>query len=186
MTGTDLPQLGDADVQLLPLAEANREALRTACALDAEIWQIYSFSMLGDAFDDWWARNIAPGADWRMFTIHSNGALVGMTGYAPDARHPGVAEVGCTYIAPAARGTHVNGIAKWLILSHLFGAGFHRIEFRVDDRNKRSQAAVLKLGATREGVLRRHKLTHTGFLRDTHMFAITDLDWPAVAEKLRP
>lgn len=183
---TELPDLVSGDVWLRPLAQADQAALRAACAEDADIWQIYSFSMLGDAFDEWWARNIADGADWRMFTIHWNGQLVGMTGYAPDPRHPGVAEVGCTYIAPGARGTHVNGAAKWLILSHIFGLGLHRVEFRVDDRNGRSQAAVLKLGARREGVLRHHKLTHTGFLRDTHVFAVTDLDWPEIEARLRP
>lgn len=181
-----LPLLSHAGVELRPLAEADREALRAACAEDREIWQIYSFSMLGDAFDDWWVRHIQPGAGWRMFTIHSEGRLTGMTGYAPDARHPGVVEVGSTYLAPPARGTAVNRIAKWLILSHLFGSGVHRVEFRVDDRNARSQAAVLKLGAKREGVLRRHKLTHTGFLRDTHVFALTDQDWPETEARLHP
>lgn len=180
------PVLAHGDVRLVPLAEADREALRAACAEDVEIWQIYSFSMLGAAFDGWWARSIAPHAEWRMFTIHRNGALVGMTGYAPDARHPGVAEVGSTYLVPGARGGHVNRLAKWLLLSHLFRLGVRRVEFRVDDRNRRSQAAVLKLGALREGVLRRHKVTHTGFVRDTHLFAITGEEWPAVEAALRP
>lgn len=183
---TALPLLAHGDVRLVPLAEADREALRAACAEDREIWQIYSFTMLGDAFDGWWARHILPQADWRMFTIHWQGKVVGMTGYAADARHPGVVEVGCTYIAPGARGTVLNPTAKWLILSHLFATGFHRVEFRVDDRNGRSQAAVLKLGARREGVLRRHKLTHLGFLRDTHVFAILDTEWPEVEAALRP
>lgn len=183
---TELPVLSHGNLRLVPLAEADREALRAACAQDEAIWQIYSFSMLGDAFDSWWARHIRPEAEWRMFTIHWNDRLVGMTGYAADARHPGVAELGSTYIAPAARGTAVNRTAKWLFLSWLFSLGLHRVEFRVDDRNGRSQAAVLKLGAQREGVLRRHKLTHLGFLRDTHVFAITDLEWPEIEARLRP
>lgn len=173
-------------VELRPLDDANREGLRAACAEDLDIWQIYSFSMLGTAFDDWWARHIDECAEWRIFTIHWQGQLVGMTGYVRDGRHPGVAEIGCTYVAPRARGTDLNRTAKWLLLSWLFAQGLHRVEFRVDDRNKRSQAAVLKLGAKREGVLRRHKLTHTGHLRDTHVFAILDEEWPEVEAQLRP
>ena len=179
-------RLAHGEVALTPLVDADREALRAACAQDEAIWQLYSFSMLGQAFDEAWARMLAPGGEWRMFAVRWNGVLVGMTGYAPDARHPGVVEVGSTYLAPAARGTSVNRVMKWLLLSYLFGLGLHRIELRVDDRNKRSQAAVLKLGAIREGILRRHKLTHTGFLRDTHVFAITDETWPAVEARLMP
>jgi RimJ/RimL family protein N-acetyltransferase len=60
------------------------------------------------------------------------------------------------------------------------------VEVRVDDRNVRSKAAVLKLGARLDGVLRRHKITHTGFIRDTNVFAILDTEWPAIEARLRP
>jgi RimJ/RimL family protein N-acetyltransferase len=53
-----------------------------------------------------------------------------------------------------------------------------------DARNLRSQAAIAKLGAQREGILRRHKITWTGHIRDTAMFSITDLDWPSVRDRL--
>lgn len=59
------------------------------------------------------------------------------------------------------------------------------MQLTVDSRNERSQAAVAKLGAVREGVLRRHLVTWTGHLRDTVVFSIIDTEWPDVGERLR-
>ncbi|MCA3718591.1 MAG: GNAT family N-acetyltransferase [Brevundimonas sp.] len=70
------------------------------------------------------------------------------------------------------------------MLEHAFGSGVVRVEIITDALNTRSQAAIAKLGAVREGVLRRHKTTHTGRVRDTVMFAITDDDWPRVRDSL--
>ena len=70
------------------------------------------------------------------------------------------------------------------MLQHAFDSGIVRVEIITDGINARSQAAIAKLGAVREGVLRRHKITHTGRVRDTVMFAITDQDWPGVRARL--
>jgi RimJ/RimL family protein N-acetyltransferase len=177
------PRLEAGEVRLEPLADGHREPLRAACAEDPAIWDIYSYSMLGDAFDAWWE---SAGRSGRFWAVLVGGRLAGCTGAFPDERTPGVIEVGGTYLAPWARGAGINRTMKWLVLGSLFAGGCHRVEFRVDARNLRSQAAVLKLGAVREGILRRHKMTHTGFVRDTHVFAITDLDWPALEPSLRP
>ncbi|MBC7668709.1 MAG: GNAT family N-acetyltransferase, partial [Gemmatimonadaceae bacterium] len=59
-----------------------------------------------------------------------------------------------------------------------------RVEFMIDVRNSRSQAAVEKLGADKDGVLRNHKITWTGHVRDTAVFSITDADWPGVKQRL--
>ena len=68
-------------------------------------------------------------------------------------------EIGNSYIHPDARGTGFNGRLKKLMIDHAFGVGIRRIEFRIDERNKRSQAAVAKLGCTKEGVLRSERNT---------------------------
>ncbi len=180
----ELPGLQHADIRLEPLGAGHLEDLREACAADPAIWDIYSYSMLGDAFDRWWEGLGASG--WQMWAVLEAGRLVGTTGLYADPRLKGVIEIGGTYLAPAARGGGVNRTMKWLALCHLFQTGTRRVEFRVDARNLRSQAAVLKLGAVREGILRRHKITHTGFVRDTHVFAITDIDWPRLEPELRP
>jgi RimJ/RimL family protein N-acetyltransferase len=70
------------------------------------------------------------------------------------------------------------------LLAYAFSRGAHRVEFMVDQINARSQAAVLKLGAVRDGVLRRNVVTWTGRVRDTGVFSITDIDWPAVQARL--
>lgn len=179
-------RLSVAGVWLEALHPRNREGLRAAAAKDLEIWEIYSYSLLGDGFDRWWADRCRPDSEWKMFTIHQGTGVMGMTGYAADARHPGVVEVGASYLVPGQRGSGLNWVVKWLLLSHLFAQGVHRVELRIDARNIRSRMAARKLGAIEEGVLRRHKVTHTGFIRDTHVFAITDADWVQLEPKLRP
>jgi RimJ/RimL family protein N-acetyltransferase len=184
-----LPTLAHGDIRLEALAPRHRVALKAACEADREIWAIYSVNLTGEDFEAWFdsVTSADPGPPaWLMWAILLNGEVVGTTGLAPDARHLGVVEVGTTYMAPWVRGTGLNRTCKWLVLGHVFGTGAHRVEFRVDDRNARSKAAVLKLGARHEGLLRRHKLTHLGFLRDTNIFAILDTEWPEVEAKLRP
>ena len=66
-------------------------------------------------------------------------------------------------------------------LDHRQACGFRRVEFRVDARNARSQAAMAKLGATREGVLRADRITWTGHVRDTVLFSILAEEWPRLA-----
>jgi RimJ/RimL family protein N-acetyltransferase len=184
-----LPALAHGAIRLEPLGAAHRAALKAACAADDTIWDIYSVDLRGDGFDQWFdsVTNPAPGPpSWLMWAVLQDEELVGMTGLSPDARHLGVVEVGTTFYLPKVRGTGLNLTVKWLVLSHLFGAGAHRVEFRVDDRNARSKAAVAKLGARLDGLLRRHKITHTGFIRDTNVFAILDTEWPEIEAQLRP
>jgi RimJ/RimL family protein N-acetyltransferase len=184
-----LPVLAQGAIRLEPLEEAHRAMLKAACAADQAIWDIYSIDLRGGGFDAWFdsVTHAKPGPPaWLMWTVLLDGEVVGMTGLAPDARHLGVIEVGTTFYHPKVRGTGLNRTVKWLVLTHVFATGAHRVEFRVDDRNARSKAAVLKLGARLDGVLRRHKITHTGFIRDTNVFAILDTEWPAIEAQLRP
>ena len=87
-----------------------------------------------------------------------------MTRFINPDEH-GVVEIGGTYIAPSVRDTGFNAIMKTLLLDHAFDSSYRKVEFRVDTRNTRSMAAVLKLGATQEGVLRKNRITWTGFER---------------------
>jgi RimJ/RimL family protein N-acetyltransferase len=76
------------------------------------------------------------------------------------------------------RGTGLNARVKDMMLERAFSCGFRRVEFRVDRRNERSQAACKKLGAVREGMLRADRITWTGHVRDTVLFAILKDEWP--------
>jgi RimJ/RimL family protein N-acetyltransferase len=184
-----LPPLSHGAIQLEPLGGRHRAALKAACAVDDAIWSIYSIDLGGARFDSWFdsVTSAGPGpASWLMWAVVRDEEVVGMTGLAPDARHPGVVEVGTTYYLPRVRGTGLNRTVKWLVLGHVFGTGAHRVEFRVDDRNARSKAAVARLGARLDGLLRRHKITHSGHIRDTNIFSILDTEWPAIEPRLRP
>lgn len=173
--------LTSGDVRLEPLADHHIEPLRAACARDPDIWEIYPVSMLDEHFDHAMEEFHAT-TNWVRFAVIHRGALVGMTCYiAPDERNHAV-EIGGTYIEPAARGgAGVNTAMKRLMIDHAFACGFTRIEFRVDARNLRSQAAVRKLGASYEGTLRRNRITWTGYVRDTCIFSLLRNEWPGSA-----
>jgi RimJ/RimL family protein N-acetyltransferase len=170
--------LADGDLRLDPLVEADREALRDACAADRHIWDIYPISFLGDAFDDNLSTMLADPAR-TMLAIHQGDVLVGMSGFLNIAPQHRRLEIGSSYIVPSTRGTGLNGRVKMLMIDQAFSHGFERIEFKVDARNTRSLAAVAKLGAVREGQLRRDRVTWTGHVRDTVIFSILRDEWLA-------
>ena len=168
--------LVDGELRLEPLTEVHREPLRAACAADPDIWDIYPISFLGDAFDRNMTAILADPARTMLAILH-NGELVGMSGYLNIAPAHRRLEIGSSYIAPAVRGTGLNGRAKTLMIDHAVASGFERTEFKVDARNARSLAAVAKLGAVREGVMRRDRVTWTGHVRDTVVFSILRDEW---------
>jgi RimJ/RimL family protein N-acetyltransferase len=173
-------KLGDAmaegDVRLEPLVEAHRTALKAVCAEDLAIWPIYSTSYDPDHFDASFDAMLGK-ADWLSFALFKGDALVGMSSFMGIDLDRMALEIGSTYYVPAMRGTGFNRIVKDLILARAFACGFRRVEFRVDARNGRSQAAMLKIGATREGVLREDRITWTGHVRDTVLFSILASEW---------
>lgn len=172
--------LGDrmaaGDVRLEPLAEGHRAALKTACAEDLDIWPIYATSFDPDHFDASFDL-IMSLKRWRRFAIFRGGGLVGMSCYINLDERRGAVEIGNTYYVPAQRGTGLNRIVKDLMIGRAIDCGFRRIEFRVDARNARSQAAMARLGAVREGVLRADRITWTGHVRDTVLFSILASEW---------
>lgn len=169
--------LESGPVRLEPLAGYHLEPLRLACAEDRAIWDIYPVSMLDEHFDKA-IEAFHDTTSWvRFAVIHADtGKLVGMTNYINPDKF-GVVEIGGTYIAPSVRGSGFNDAMKKLMIDHAFARGFTRIEFRVDTRNKRSMAAVLKLGAKHEGTLRRNRITWTGYVRDTAVFGLLREEW---------
>lgn len=168
--------MADGDIRLEPLAETHRAALKAACAEDPDIWAIYSTSYGPDFFDVNFDA-MAARADWRSFALFGGEALVGMSSFMGIDTERMVLEIGSTFYVPAMRGTGYNARVKDLMLARAFACGFRRIEFRVDARNARSQAALAKIGAVREGVLRADRITWTGHVRDTVLFSILASEW---------
>jgi RimJ/RimL family protein N-acetyltransferase len=157
-------------------ADTWHDALKAACAEDSKIWQIYANNFGPDGFDDSIALYRSTSRN-RTFVLFEGEELVGMSSYLGIDQHRGVLEIGGTYYRPKFRGTGFNRRVKDMMLRRAFDCGFRRVEFRVDERNKRSQAAMTKLGAVREGVMRADRITWTGHVRDTVLFSILKDEW---------
>jgi steroid delta-isomerase-like uncharacterized protein len=175
-------------VQLEPLAEIHREGLRRA-ADDERIWTHMTVVARGPGFEAWFEDALAEQQAGKRvpFVVRRRGddRLVGSTSFlSPNVRHRRV-EIGSTWYSPDVWSSAVNPESKLLLLTHAFEAlGMNRVEFVTDVRNERSQAAIARLGAVREGVCRSHMITQGGRVRDSVLFSITGAEWPGVKERL--
>lgn len=174
MTELSEPMTGDG-VRAEPLTEAHRELLKSACAEDLEIWQIYAINFGPEDFDTTFDRTRAMG--WVGFALFNGDEFAGMSNFLNIDGPRDVLEIGGTYYRPSFRGTGFNRRVKDMMLRRAFDAGYRRVEFRVDARNTRSQAAMSRLGAVREGVMRADRITWTGHVRDTVLFSILKDEW---------
>jgi RimJ/RimL family protein N-acetyltransferase len=159
-----------------PFSDLHRNPLKAACAEDGEIWQIYANNFGPDGFDQS-VETYTSNPRNHMFVLFEGDELAGMASYLGIDPNRQVLEIGGTYYRPRFRGTGFNRRVKEMMLARAFGCGIRRVEFRVDKRNARSQAAMKKLGAVREGVLRADRITWTGHVRDTVLFAILKDEW---------
>jgi RimJ/RimL family protein N-acetyltransferase len=121
------------------------------------------------------------------FTIQSleRGSAVGETRYHSFMNEDRGVEIGWTWLTPSVQRTGVNTECKYLLLRHAFEVmGAIRVQFRAHHLNTNSQRAIERLGAVKEGVLRKHFLLPDGSYRDTVYFSILDSEWPAVKTRL--
>jgi RimJ/RimL family protein N-acetyltransferase len=174
-------------VRMEPLTPEHKEEIRSAIDCDPASWSNMLVNPVGAGFEEYWSASCgAPLAERLPYAIRrlSDGRVVGTSTYFTAlAKHGGV-EIGATFLRPEVRASAVNPETKLLMLSHAFEAGAVRVQFKVDLRNEHSKAAVTKLGAVKEGVLRRDMRTWTGHLRDTVVFSILDSEWPAAKLRL--
>ncbi len=175
-------------VQLEPLGDQHRDALRIA-ADDERIWVHTLMVARGPEFDRWFDYALSLGAAGRQlpFAVRrlADQVVVGSTSYLdPMPEHRRV-EIGSTWYIPDVWGTQVNPECKLLLLAHAFDVlGMNRVSLCTDVRNTRSQAAIEKLGAVREGILRSHMVTQGGRVRDSVLYSIVLEDWPEVKARL--
>jgi len=175
-------------VRLEPFTGALKDEVRAALDCDSSSWDIMVGAAYGPHFDGWWGSAIkAMAAGTRIaYAVRqlSDGTVVGTSSLyeiRPEHRR---CEIGSTFYRPGARGGPVNPACKRLLFGHAFDAGAVRVEIITDAVNQGSQAAIRKLGARDEGVLRKHKITWTARVRDTAQFAVLDDDWPTVRDRL--
>lgn len=179
-------------VRLEPISLAHVPDLAVAGA-DEAIWRYMLYGAVhagGEAamrafVEDLLARQ-AQGTDLPFAVIHqASGRAIGATRYM-DIRleHLGL-EIGGTWYGAAHQRTAVNTECKYLLLRHAFEAlGCVRVQLKTDLRNERSQRAIERIGAVREGVLRNHMLLPDGLRRHSVMYSITDAEWPGVKARL--
>ena len=122
---------------------------------------------------------------WFIIVRQSDNCAIGATSYMDIHRKDRWVEIGGTWITPDVWRTPINTECKYLLLRHAFETlGCLRVQLKTDGRNVRSQKAIERLGAVKEGVLRKHMITRTGFIRDTVMYSVIDTEWQTVKEKL--
>jgi RimJ/RimL family protein N-acetyltransferase len=175
-------------VRMEPLRPEHKEEIRAAIDCDPASWSIMLVNPVGAGFEEYWSASCGASPTERLpYAIRrlSDGRVVGTSTYFMLSAKQGGVEIGATFLRPDVRASPVNPEAKILMLGHAFDCGAVRVQFKVDIRNERSQAAVAKLGAVKEGVLRRDTRTWTGHIRDTVVFSILDSEWPAVRLRLQ-
>lgn len=119
-----------------------------------------------------------------MWVVRKSGSVVGTTSYLDVVPADERLEIGFTVYRRDAWATDVNPACKLLLMGWAFDHGFGRVQLKTDIRNERSQAAIARLGAVREGVLRRYQRRQDGTMRDTVMYSVIREEWPAVQEQL--
>ncbi len=176
-------------VRIVPLSERHLGEMDYAFRSDDDLWrwmltakprtQLDTVAWFERAFRGRIARSSAP------FAIElRDGELAGTTRYMDIRAFDGCLEIGTTLVFKAHRRTSVNTETKLLLLSRAFELGYVRVELKTDTRNERSRAAIERLGATFEGVLRSYQRRHDGTMRDTALYSILVSEWSAVRERL--
>jgi RimJ/RimL family protein N-acetyltransferase len=170
-------------VRLEPLEPRHEEPL-WAAAQDERTWRWMRVrgGESREAFAGWFGQALA---ETIPFATVLAGEVAGSTSYLNVREDDRVVEIGNTWLAPRAWGTGANDEAKLLMLEHAFeNEGFLRVEFKTEAANERSRAALLAIGATFEGVFRKHMLVRGGERRDSAWYSVIDDEWPDVKERL--
>ena len=183
----EAPTLVGRHLTLRPLAVEDKQALVDVAAA-GDLWDTFyaNVAQLRDA--DAWITATFRERDYGRampFAVVVDGKVVGTTRLMRLAEQHRRLEIGGTFYARAVQRTGVNTEAKLLLLTHAFDAmGCQCVQIRTDFLNKRSQAAIERLGARRDGVLRGHQIV-AGRLRDTVVYSILDREWNGVRQNLR-
>jgi N-acetyltransferase len=176
-------------LRLEPLGPHHLDGL-CAAGLDPSLWRL-TVSRLADRADmeRYMATALAEqgaGASAPYATVlREGGRVIGSTRFGNVTPAHRRVEIGWTWLGPAWQRTGANTEAKYLMLRHAFERwDCVRVEFKTSALNTRSRAALLRIGAVEEGVLRRHMINDDGSLRDSVYFSIIAEEWPAVRRRL--
>ena len=177
-------------VRLEPLALRHAESLFEASRA-AGIWTyllIPQFVSV-DAVHDWITDSLraqSAGSDVAFATVRqSDGRVMGSTRFLEIRRPHRCLEIGWTWLSPEGQRTAINTEAKYLMLRHAFETlRCIAVDLRTHEKNFQSRAAIERLGAKLDGILRNHRIMPDGSLRNTASYSIIDAEWPAVKARL--
>lgn len=176
--------LENPHVRLEPLAPGHADDLDAARAGLEYAWYTSVPASVRDEID--WRLSERDAGRMNPWAVVAGGRAVGMTTFCSidqDNRH---VEIGYTWLSPAVQRSAVNTAAKALLLGHAFEeCEAIAVEFRTHWHNRQSRAAIERLGAKLDGVLRNNRLGPDGSLRDTVVYSILPHEWPAVRLGLR-
>ncbi|KWH04676.1 GCN5 family acetyltransferase [Burkholderia territorii] len=184
------PTLVGERIMLRPLDASDRQALLDAAA-DGRLWNLKVTVVPGedtvDAYIDAALQGRAAGTVMPFAIVdRASGRVMGSTRFWKIDRNNRKLEIGHTWLSESAQRTHANTEAKWLLLSYAFDT-LHcvRVQFTTDELNEKSRAAILRLGAKQEGIVRHERIMPDGRKRNSVRFSIIDDEWPDVREQLR-
>jgi RimJ/RimL family protein N-acetyltransferase len=176
-------------LRVLPLALEHEAGLRAAAA-DGELWNIRVTSVpepesTRQYIEDALAMRAAGNRFAFVVQDAASGRVLGCSSYHDILPAVKRVEIGYTWYAKSVQRSHVNTACKLLLMSHAFETlGCHVVGWRTDNFNFASQAAIERLGARKDGVIRGHALRRDGTIRDTVMYSLRSGEWPEVRAQL--
>jgi RimJ/RimL family protein N-acetyltransferase len=169
-------------VRLEPLGLAHADGLRAA-VLDGELWHLRVTSAPAPQDVEQYIRTALETPNRRAFAVidEASGAVMGTTSYHDIVPAIDRLEIGWTWYAKSRQRSHVNTSCKIALLTHAFETlGCAVVGFRTDNFNYASQAAIERLGAKKDGVIRHHHVRRDSSVRDTVMYSIVRGEWPEI------
>ena len=183
------PTLAGERIELRPLEASDRQALLDAAA-DGQLWNlkvtVVPSAETIDAYIDTALQGRAAGTVMPFAIVdRASGRVIGSTRFWKIDRKNRKLEIGHTWLGESAQRTRANTEAKWLLLTYAFDT-LHcvRVQFTTDELNEKSRAAILRLGAKQEGIVRHERIMPDGRKRNSVRFSIIDEEWPDVRERL--
>jgi RimJ/RimL family protein N-acetyltransferase len=183
------PTLTGAAIELRPLLREHAHALLDAAA-DGQLWNMTLTVVPGpDTIDGYIATALHGCAAGTVMpfviVLRASGAIVGSTRFWKIDRANRKLEIGHTWLSESVQRSAVNTEAKYLLLGHAFDTlQCVRVQFTTDELNEKSRAAILRIGAKQEGVVRHERIMPDGRKRNSVRFSIIDDEWPAVKAML--
>jgi N-acetyltransferase len=185
---SELFELKGESIKLLPISLKHIEGLWEAAKPD-EIWTYMATTVRSrEEMEQMVISAIArreKGTDYTFTVMNQENQIIGSTRYLDILPEHKSLEIGSTWYHPDAWRTRVNSECKYLLLQHAFENWmFSRVQLKTDSRNIRSQIAIQRIGAVKEGTLRKDRKISGGYVRDTVFFSILNDEWETVKAEL--